>query len=134
MRKLMSLAIVLLIVGCGKNDGFSAVSSNPYGYGTGPYGNGTYGNYPQPPLNLPPPSPNYPVPNPQMPQQFGPVYGYFAQQPQNLSYWNNMWQGWQQYAAPYNINIYDFNSFWNGYCQQNYPGFYDYLQINVYTN
>ncbi len=127
MRKLLSLALLVLLFGCGKNADFTSVGNAPYGYN---YGGG---NYQQPPANLPLPPQNYQPPYQQMPQQFGPVYGYFAQQPQYVPYWNNMWQGWQQVAQQYNYNPYDWNYFWKGYCQQNYPQLYDYLTINVYT-
>ncbi len=126
MRKWMSLAVgclLLMFAACGKNDGFSSVPNGYSGYG-----------YSQPPTNLPLPPQNYPPPYSGMPQQFGPAYGYFAQQPQYLPYWNNLWQGWQNYANQVNVNVYDWNGFWNGYCAQTYPGFYDYLNINIYES
>ena len=130
MRKLMWFAILALLAGCGKNDGFTSVGGYGYPYGGGGY----YGTPPinQPPANLPLPPQNYPPPYQQMPQQFGPVYGYFAQQPQYMPYWNNLWQGWLNYAQPYGIYPYDWNTFWNGYCQNNYQDLYNYLEINIY--
>lgn len=144
MRKVtFSLAILLLVSACGKNDNFRTT-----GYYNPTVPQVPYTPYVAPP-SMPPQyyNPGYQQPvqwqvPPNQPQQFAPfapMYHYMQQNYQMQMYWQSLWYQWSRYCNQQQIYIYDFDTFWNDFCPQQWSGYSNYQQLyvwfdnNVYT-
>lgn len=129
MRKLIWVAGLLCLLGCGKSDFYSD--------GSGYYNQSPYFGAQGP---IVPPTGAYPQINPQLPQgypqqyqPFAPMYNYFQQSPQMSAYYQNLWQQWQVYAQQRQVNVYSFPTFWYQFCPQQVPQqFYTWFNVSVY--
>lgn len=90
-----------------------------------------YPSYPGQPPTFQPQLPQWQ----QQPQftPFVPIDCYMNQNPALYQYWQTMWYGWQNYAVSYNINPYDFTTFWYDYCPQQWQGT-EYQEIYTYLD
>jgi len=131
------LGLALILGACGKNDQVAPIQNYPqtnpapppsnYNPNQSPYG----GSYQPPTGGYPQPGTGYqqtPYPynngggyfNPNLPQSgpFLPAYQQWNQSPQGGTSWNQTWNdGWVPYAEYYGYDEYDFDGFWNDYCQ-----------------
>jgi hypothetical protein len=146
------VAIVLLVVsGCGKNDGFRTSApiyspspsypSNPFGPsggsspyypgGSGPgnpgggyYGGGYPGGYFQP---------SYPSSFGQGFYPWAPIYGYYQQSVALQPVFVVLWNGWQNYCNQNQVSLNDFTTFWYVYSPQVIsPQLYNYFGNTFY--
>jgi hypothetical protein len=163
LYRLLWIVFVIVLAACGKNQAVAPFAPVPpsagapypgqpmYPNGGGVYPNG--GAYPggyYTPYGAPytyPGSSNYvpsPYYNPGLPggypsayTPFMPLDYFMRSNPTHAPYWQQHWNGWQQWAGYNGISPYDFNTFWFHYCPQVWQGteywdLYRYFDTNFY--
>lgn len=152
LRRVIYLLLPLAIVACGKNDGVRALPygpapapGSPYFMPQAPAPGGGFAPAPQFPNGGGYYGGGYnPYFYPQQPTGYGqqyypflPIHNYMMQNPYRQNYWQQHWNGWQQYAGQHGYNQYDFNRFWFDYCPQQWSytewaPMYNYYDQNFY--
>lgn len=130
-RLLWILGGLVLLSGCGKNDGFRSTGYAPPPGGYGPYApppGGYPGPYGYPPSGYGPFNPYQRNPGlPSYGYPYAPIYPYLTG--------SGVWQPWVQYCRNRGWDPYqNFQYFWLNYCPKFCePSVYDYYNSNFYS-